>query len=544
MTLAYTVVSTIGNHVSLRFAMPMIAIFTFAIGVAGQLTPAQIADRSMRSTVQIRGLDGNNRVIQSGTGFIISSSGMIATNYHVVQGASSLQIEVNSGEIYDNVFYVTSDPRRDIAILKIFAEGLRPLALGSDAEAGIGEKIYVMGNPLGQTNTFSDGIVSAKRTMEGVSLLQITAPISSGSSGGPVMNGRGEVIGIATMGVRGGQNLNFAVPSRYIRPLLATGETPKRYTASVLPPSTGGLIEPPTTGRGSGVGSGSGSGVGAGSGSGVGRGNGTGTSGGSNDEWTRQVNSQLTRVDERMQTNGMSRSHNVGNGALAQNASDSYTLQLTAGRRYGIVGVCDNDCRDLDLVLSNSAGQVLKRDVENDDLPVIFFEPPSSGSYSLRVVMANCQRGPCRFGVSVYSNAASGSGSGSGSSSGSGPDEWRQQVNNQLTRIDGKMREYNMVRSHDVGAATLNQNGRTSYTITLQAGKRYGIVGVCDNDCRDLDLILKDSSGNVLKRDVEDDDAPLIVWDATVSGRYTVEVVMANCQRGPCRFAVSTYVSQ
>lgn len=527
------------SSVSNRLLMPLIAIAVLAAAAAAQMTPAQIAERSMRSTVQIRGLDANNRVVQSGTGFIVAANGTIVTNYHVVQGANTLQVEVNSGEIYDNVFYVTSDPRRDIALIRIYAEGLRALPLGSDTEAGIGEKVYVMGNPLGQTNTFSDGIVSAKRTMEGVSLLQITAPISSGSSGGPVMNGRGEVIGVATMGVRGGQNLNFAVPSRYIRPLLATGEAPKRFTASVLPPSTGGLIEPPQTGRGTGSGSGSGQGSGSGA--------------GGNDEFARQVAAQLTRIDERMRTNGMTRSHNVGNGALAQNATDSYSLQLEAGKRYGIVGVCDNDCRDLDLELSNSSGQVLKRDVENDDMPVIVFEPTTTGRYSLKVAMANCQNSPCRFGVSVYSSAGTSSGSGSGTGSGSGSassgttsssDTWRQQVNAQLTRIDGKMREYNMSRSHDVGAGTLNHDGTTSYTINLQAGKRYGIVGVCDNDCRDLDLILIDSSGRILKRDVENDDMPLITWDATTTGQYTVKVVMANCQRGPCRFAVSTYASQ
>jgi S1-C subfamily serine protease len=237
------------SFLTARFAwLFWIPLLLSSFSIAQQsLTPAQIAERAARSTVQIRAFDAQNRRIQSGTGFVISSNGTIVTNYHVVQGAHALQIEINSNEIYDNVYYVTSDPRRDLVVLRIFVENLHPLALGSDVDAAVGERIYVMGNPLGQINTFSDGIVSAKRTVEGVALLQITAPISSGSSGGPVMNARGEVIGVATMGVRGGENLNFSVPVRYVRPLMAGGDRPQRFTASILPPSPGGLIAPPAT---------------------------------------------------------------------------------------------------------------------------------------------------------------------------------------------------------------------------------------------------------------------------------------------------------
>lgn len=376
------------------FVSTFALVGVFFSSVYTQISPANIAKRSTESTVQIRALDESGRVIQSGTGFVISTSGLIVTNFHVVRGSTSLQTELSSGEIFDNIFYVTSDPRRDIVILRIFAEGLKPLVLGSDAEAEIGERVYVMGNPLGQTNTFSDGIVSAKRTIEGVSLLQITAPISPGSSGGPVMNSRGEVIGIATMGVRGGQNLNYAVPSRYIRPLLSTGESAKRFTASVLPVvRSGGLIDEPPIQSSSPARP-----------PGQGQGSGRSNASPGEDEWENQVNGQLERADIYFQAEGLTRSHNFGKGELNFRDSDSFSLQLDARKRYAFVAVCDNDCSDIDLALYDASGRELKRDFGTDDFPIIVFQPPRTGRYSVKVIMAGCSVNPCRFGVSVYSS--------------------------------------------------------------------------------------------------------------------------------------------
>ena len=86
----------------------------------------------------------------------------------------------------------------------------------------IGEKVYVAGNPKGLEGTFSDGIISRISTQGNRKRLQMTAPISPGSSGGPVLNSKGEVIGVAFMTLRGGQNLNFAIPSKYVKTLLDT----------------------------------------------------------------------------------------------------------------------------------------------------------------------------------------------------------------------------------------------------------------------------------------------------------------------------------
>jgi len=86
------------------------------------------------------------------------------------------------------------------------------LNIGDESEIGVGDLIYVLGSPEGLESTFSQGNISGTRRLDGRSLIQITAPISHGSSGGPVLNSAGEVIGIAVGALRAGQNLNFAIP--------------------------------------------------------------------------------------------------------------------------------------------------------------------------------------------------------------------------------------------------------------------------------------------------------------------------------------------
>ena len=95
------------------------------------------------------------------------------------------------------------------------------LTLGNSDSVQVGDSIYVVGNPQGLEGTFSQGIVSSIREVGSDKLLQITAPISPGSSGGPVLNEKGEVIGVSVATFTGGQNLNFAIPSKYLSILLS-----------------------------------------------------------------------------------------------------------------------------------------------------------------------------------------------------------------------------------------------------------------------------------------------------------------------------------
>ena len=101
------------------------------------------------------------------------------------------------------------------------------LSLGNSDTVQVGETVYAVGNPQGLEGTFSQGIVSSIRQVGSDKVLQITAPISPGSSGGPVLNSKGEVIGVSVATFRGGQNLNFAIPSNYLKVLIAKAGPPK-----------------------------------------------------------------------------------------------------------------------------------------------------------------------------------------------------------------------------------------------------------------------------------------------------------------------------
>ena len=115
---------------------------------------------------------------------------------------------------------IALDEERDIAILSISTFNRPSLHIGKMDTLGVGEKIYAVGNPLGLEGTFSEGIISGLRHVGADIIIQITAPISPGSSGGPILNSSGDVVGVATATFKAGQNLNFAIPISYVSTLL------------------------------------------------------------------------------------------------------------------------------------------------------------------------------------------------------------------------------------------------------------------------------------------------------------------------------------
>ena len=159
--------------------------------------------------------------ISSGTGFLVSSDGKLITNFHVIEKAASAVAKADNGGLFPVEGILASDPKNDLALLKLKAKDLPFLSLGDSETIEIGTRIAIIGSPLGLEGTLSEGIVSAVREMGEIKKLQITAAISPGSSGSPVMNAKGDVVGIASALLRGGQALNFAVPVEYGVRLLA-----------------------------------------------------------------------------------------------------------------------------------------------------------------------------------------------------------------------------------------------------------------------------------------------------------------------------------
>lgn len=179
-------------------------------------------------------IDEAGTAISLGTGFAVSSDGLVATNFHVVEHGVKFALITQQGARFDNAQVVAEDSASDLAVLKIESKDLPFLKLATTSNVPVGKRVAVFGSPRGLGGTLSEGIISARpRDLkehfpnealpnEGV-LLQTTAPVSHGSSGSPLLNSEGQVIGVMTMILQGAdhpQNLNFAVPVEALKPLI------------------------------------------------------------------------------------------------------------------------------------------------------------------------------------------------------------------------------------------------------------------------------------------------------------------------------------
>ncbi len=180
-------------------------------------TPARIYQKNKNAVVLIAKYDIFDKLDGYGSGFIIDGRGVIATNYHVIKGAFDIKVKTADDRllVFDSIQY--ADKENDVALIRVKTPQdakLSKINIGDSMAVKVGETVYVIGNPKGLENTFSEGIVSGIRENN---IIQITAPISPGSSGGPVLDRDGNAIGISTSQVQGGQNLNFAVPINFIK---------------------------------------------------------------------------------------------------------------------------------------------------------------------------------------------------------------------------------------------------------------------------------------------------------------------------------------
>jgi serine protease Do len=184
-------------------------------------------------------------MVGGGSGVLISSDGEILTNYHVIDSprdseATEIQVKTSDGKSH-KATVLGKDRELDIALLKIDASHLPYAALGNSDAARVGEWVVAIGNPLGLDHTVTAGILSAKgrNILGGIqSFLQTDAAINLGNSGGPLLNLRGEVIGINTMIRADGQNIGFAVPVDKVKKILAdlrSGKPVKRGFLGVTP---------------------------------------------------------------------------------------------------------------------------------------------------------------------------------------------------------------------------------------------------------------------------------------------------------------------
>ncbi len=158
-----------------------------------------------------------------GSGFLINSDGYIITNNHVVEGADEIQVLVDGKQKYTGKV-VGSDPKTDLAIIKIPANSLPAVILGDSDKLRVGDWVMAVGNPFGLDHTVTAGIVSAKGRVIGAGpyddFIQTDASINPGNSGGPLFNLQGEVVGVNTAIVAAGQGIGFAIPINMAKDLI------------------------------------------------------------------------------------------------------------------------------------------------------------------------------------------------------------------------------------------------------------------------------------------------------------------------------------
>ncbi len=202
------------------------AILVLGTVVATAQTPQQIAKKALDATVLLVMEDADGQPLGLGSGFFVRK-GLVATNLHVIEDAAKGYAKsVGQETRYDIEGMTATDDDNDLAILKVTVLDVPVLPLGDSDAVQVGEAVYVVGNPRGLDGTFSQGVISSIRAVKTHKRLQFTAPISPGSSG-PVLNEAGEVIGVTVATFRGGQNLNFAIPSNYLNALIARSEETK-----------------------------------------------------------------------------------------------------------------------------------------------------------------------------------------------------------------------------------------------------------------------------------------------------------------------------
>ena len=193
----------------------------------------ELAESTRSAVVHLRLFDGSEHEFGSGSGFFVSADGRIMTNHHVVEGAHRVVAKLHDGRSVPIVGVLAMDAQADIVVLKAEGRGYSTLELGRAEQARVGDEVVVIGSPAGFSGTVSAGIISAVRKngpdgdLAGVPphakswVLQVTAPVSPGSSGSPILDRDGRVIGMAVGIFTGGQALNFGVPVERMANLLA-----------------------------------------------------------------------------------------------------------------------------------------------------------------------------------------------------------------------------------------------------------------------------------------------------------------------------------
>lgn len=188
-------------------------------GAHAQESISHLAEKYRPSVVAVIALDQENKTIRTGTGFFVDRQGVIATSHHVLEGSARAIIRVGDrqeGEVLD---ILSDDPDCDLLTAKTSLQNTSPIPFGDSYRITEGEEVLIIGHSPGWERIFSAGHILGSRKAGNLELLQVSAPLLAGCSGAPVLNRKGEVLGVATAFADVSRDLNFAVPIHYLRTL-------------------------------------------------------------------------------------------------------------------------------------------------------------------------------------------------------------------------------------------------------------------------------------------------------------------------------------
>ena len=206
--------------------------------VLAEWSISRISERYAPAVVKITALDETGRMVRSGSGFFVNSRGDVATNHHVLERASRALVQTVKGETGEILEIARDDPGVDLLIARTSLQDTLPVAMGDSDKILVGESILIMGNSPGWEGTLSSGMVTQVRRAGDLKLIQISARILPGCSGGPVFNTTGEVIAVATAFL---DFARFAMPVNYLKnlrpepsPLKSLKEPSVKFEASLV----------------------------------------------------------------------------------------------------------------------------------------------------------------------------------------------------------------------------------------------------------------------------------------------------------------------
>lgn len=207
------------THRRMRFSfLLIIPLILLILSPTGLLADAEgIFEENKGSVVVINTYGKQGKPLNQGSGVIVREDGAIATNYHIISNAKDIKVKLRD-KLLKVEGLIHTDRENDLVILKVKGKNLPTVKIGDIEKATIGENVYLISSPEGHENKISEGVLRmVKEIAPDMKILQITAPVLPGSSGGPVFNKNGEVIGIATFIIENKQELNFAIPVNLIK---------------------------------------------------------------------------------------------------------------------------------------------------------------------------------------------------------------------------------------------------------------------------------------------------------------------------------------